>query len=83
MRKQKDGRRAPWWIYNRFMSYAYINYFYQKKIKTSELLLGCFRGDPWGNRTPVTAVKGRCLNRLTNGPYVVAEVGFEPTTCRV
>ena len=26
-------------------------------------------GDPWGNRTPVIAVKGRCLNRLTNGPY--------------
>ena len=24
--------------------------------------------DPWGNRTPVTAVKGRCLDRLTNGP---------------
>ena len=26
-------------------------------------------GDPWGNRTPVIAVKGRCLNRLTNGPF--------------
>ena len=25
-------------------------------------------GDPWGNRTPVTGVRGRCLNRLTNGP---------------
>ena len=25
-------------------------------------------GDPWGNRTPDTAVKGRCLDRLTNGP---------------
>ncbi len=25
-------------------------------------------GDPWGNRTPVIAVKGRCLDRLTNGP---------------
>ena len=25
-------------------------------------------GDPWENRTPVTAVKGRCLNLLTNGP---------------
>ena len=28
----------------------------------------CFCGDPYGNRTHVTAVKGRCLNRLTNGP---------------
>ena len=25
-------------------------------------------GDPTGNRTPVTAVKGRCLARLTMGP---------------
>ena len=25
-------------------------------------------GDRWGNRTPDTAVKGRCLNRLTNRP---------------
>ena len=25
-------------------------------------------GDPSGNRTRDTAVKGRCLNRLTNGP---------------
>ena len=29
---------------------------------------GVLLGDPYGNRTHVTAVKGRCLNRLTNGP---------------
>ena len=40
-------------------------------------------GDPWENRTPVSALRGPCLSRLTNGPFVVAEVGFEPTTCRV
>ena len=46
-------------------------------------------GDPYGTWTHVTAVKGRCLNRLTKGPIlfclriVVAAVGFEPTTCRV
>ena len=28
-----------------------------------------FIHDPYGNRTHVTAVKGPCLNRLTNGPY--------------
>ena len=28
-------------------------------------------GDPWGNRTPVIGVRGRCLNRLTNGPRLV------------
>ena len=27
-----------------------------------------FIGDPYGNRTHITAVKGRCLNLLTNGP---------------
>ena len=26
--------------------------------------------DPYGNRTHHSAVKGRCLNRLTNGPYM-------------
>ena len=25
--------------------------------------------DPWENRTPVAGVRGRSLNRLTNGPY--------------
>ena len=51
-------------------------------------------GDPDENRTRVTAVKGRCLNRLTTGPSIrtallrdlfvlVAAVGFEPTTYRV
>ena len=28
-------------------------------------------GDPDENRTRDTAVKGRCLNRLTTGPYKV------------
>ncbi len=28
-------------------------------------------GSPEGNRTPDTAVKGRCLNRLTTGPNIV------------
>ncbi len=26
--------------------------------------------DPYGIRTRVTAVKGRCLNHLTNGPII-------------
>ena len=36
-------------------------------------------GDPYGNRTHDSAVKGRCLNLLTNGPMVAA-IGFEPMT---
>ena len=27
-------------------------------------------GDPDENRTRITAVKGRCLNRLTNAPFL-------------
>ncbi len=30
--------------------------------------------DPYGIRTRVTAVKGRCLNRLTNGPYILRHI---------
>ena len=29
-------------------------------------------GDPYGIRTRDTAVKGRCLNRLTKGPYIMS-----------
>ena len=39
-------------------------------------------GDPYGIRTRVTAVKGRCLNRLTKGP-MAPQVGLEPTTDRL
>ena len=41
-------------------------------------------GDSSGNRTRVTAVKGRCLNRLTMEPLkLVAANRFELSTCRV
>ena len=36
---------------------------------------GAFFGDPEGNRTPVTAVKGPCLNLLTTGPKISAFAG--------
>ena len=39
--------------------------------------------DPYGIRTRVTAVKGRCLNRLTKGPIMAPKVGLEPTTDRL
>ena len=41
------------------------------RVTKKEITHSCdlFFGDPYGNRTHVTAVKGRCLNRLTNGPY--------------
>ena len=37
-----------------------------------------FSGDPYGTRTHVTAVKGRCLNHLTNGPYKGRSVNAAP-----
>ena len=37
-----------------------------------------FLGDPDGNRTRVTAVKGRCLSRLTTGPFDIYKEGSRP-----
>ena len=45
-----------------------------------------FQNDSDGNRTRVTAVKGRCLNRLTTEPHLFKKappVGLEPTTLRL
>ncbi len=41
------------------------------------------QNDPYGIRTRVTAVKGRCLNRLTKGPDMVGLNGLEPSTSRL
>ena len=40
---------------------------------------------PYGIRTRVTAVKRRCLNPLTNGPYILkmGTSGLEPPTSRL
>ena len=38
--------------------------------KKAPVFLQVLCGDPDENRTRVTAVKGRCLNRLTTGPYM-------------
>ena len=35
-------------------------------------------GDPWENRTPDFAVRGRRLSRLTKGPYFGEKAGFSP-----
>ena len=43
----------------------------------------CISGDPWGNRTPVTAVKGRCLNRLTNGPNATITIKLSQAELKV
>ena len=38
-----------------------------------------FLDDPYGIRTRVTAVKGRCLNHLTNGPKIKYSGGGDRT----
>ena len=38
--------------------------------KTGVPKYSCFFGDPWENRTPVSALRGPCLSRLTNGPFL-------------
>ena len=40
----------------------------QKKPGNEFLGFYLYENDPYGIRTRVTAVKGRCLNRLTKGP---------------
>ena len=42
--------------------------FFDTLKKIPQTKLRDFLYDPYGNRTHVTAVKGPCLNRLTNGP---------------
>ena len=43
----------------------------QKNKPSNESLLFY---DPYGIRTHVIAVKGRCLNHLTKGPYLILTV---------
>ena len=57
-------------------------------LQTHALPLGYVAiNDPNEIRTRVTAVKGRCLNRLTMGPRLLKRktprVGLEPTTARL
>ena len=56
-------------------------YILYKREYTKKLLTAMSTAfyDPYGIRTRVTAVKGRCLNRLTNGPLMAEKEGFEPS----
>ena len=50
-----------------------VNKFYMniKFEKTENLELGTLDGDPYGIRTRVAAVKGRCPKPLDEGAFVV------------
>ena len=46
-----------------------------KPRESSEDLRGFIvKNDPYGDRTHVSAVKGPCLNHLTNGPFCVTKI---------
>ena len=76
--KQTDLRHNASHLFNVSISYflkkVYILYYVARlsiRDKAKTPLRNAQRRfyDPYGNRTHVTAVKGPCLNRLTNGPY--------------
>ena len=60
-----------------------FNTYYIVSLTTRQLKYNTSDSD--GNRTRVTAVKGRCLNRLTMEPKKkkTPRVGLEPTTTRL
>ena len=50
------------------MDKSFFNPAYDKENNKKRHENSCLLDDPYGIRTRVTAVKGRCLNRLTKGP---------------
>ena len=80
--KQTDLRHNTSHLFNVSISYflkkVYILYYVARlpiRDKAKTPLRNAQRRfyDPYGNRTHVTAVKGPCLNRLTNGPYIIQD----------
>ena len=55
------------WLYY-IPNYSKIKFDTKERKKRQLSDESCLFGDPYENRTRVTAVKGRCLDRLTNGP---------------
>ena len=53
---------------NSYLKSRYIRYIVSKQQKNHRIWWFFCCGDPYGNRTHVFAVRGRCLSRLTNGP---------------
>ena len=48
-------------------------------INTNYLILKKEFGDPYRIRTDVNGVRGRCLNHLTNGPYLLSFLRAAPS----
>ncbi len=58
-----------WALVESFDRLRHFDVYKKASFQVINNLKGCFfLYDPYGIRTRVTAVKGRCLNRLTKGP---------------
>ena len=71
-RKQRgrDSNSAPL----RFSCGAeFVRPWVAKTKRTPQRVSFCF-GDSWENRTPVSALRGPCLSRLTNEPYLFCSI---------
>ena len=78
--RQYPSLELPHWYYSKILRLSFITHRYnlyrttrlasgfRHTKKHLSLRYGAFPGDPCGNRTHVNGVRGRCLNRLTNGP---------------
>jgi hypothetical protein len=54
----------------RFLNYSVIIFNYVDRMNKKTATKWQFIDSPYGIRTRVTAVKRRCLNPLTNGPFL-------------
>ena len=100
--RQYPSLELPHWYYSKILRLSFITHRYNLYRTTRlasgfrytkkhlSLRYGALPGDPCGNRTHVNGVRGRCLNRLTNGPQkprvvalgqlLVHHQGLEPGT---
>ena len=78
--RQYPRLELPHWYYSKILRLSFVTHRYnlyrttrlesgfRHTKKHLSLRYGALPGDPCGNRTHVNGVRGRCLNRLTNGP---------------
>ena len=81
-RHQSAPRETEWEVYLQIEGFSCRNGLPNRKAPEPSSDAFLF-GDPDGNRTRVTAVKGRCLRPLDQRAELVAVIGFEPMTLRV
>ena len=77
-RRDSNSRPSPWQgdalPLSHFRTLCFFFIFFYRKMGTRKFPSFSCIGDSTGNRTRVTAVKGRCLNHLTMGPEKTGNV---------